>query len=173
MHRCLNGAAPPQYHYLTELVQPLSDVVSLVDCVQRPRLKFWCRSHVVQPSVTAPSLSPVLEPRTVYLQICDSLSRTFSVLNVIWSTTYLIFHFHELTSPLHMLTFYTASAAYDSLKLSDLHYITLVAYEVNINMSNKLVGGKEGSLRSSFLACPFLATCLRSGPSIWRIRTVL
>ena len=29
-------------------------------------------THVVQPSVTAPSLSQVLEPRTVYLQICDS-----------------------------------------------------------------------------------------------------
>jgi len=54
----------------------------VVGCVQRPRLKFWCRPHVVQPSVTAPSLSPVLEPETVYLQICDS-SGPFLFLNVI------------------------------------------------------------------------------------------
>jgi len=33
----------------------------VVGCVQRPGLKFWCRPHVVQPSVTAPSPSPVLE----------------------------------------------------------------------------------------------------------------
>ena len=59
----------------------------VVGCVQRPRQKFWCRPHVVQPSVTAPSLSPILEPGTVCLQICDS-SGPFLFLNVIQSTTF-------------------------------------------------------------------------------------
>jgi len=48
----------------------------------------------------------------------------------ITDTTYLIFLFHELTSSLHMLTLYqpfvAAGSAYDSLNLSDLHYITQI-----------------------------------------------
>jgi len=52
---------------------------SLSDVVSRRRLRSASTAevlvpatHVVQPSVTAPSLSPVLEPGTVCLQICDS-----------------------------------------------------------------------------------------------------
>ena len=43
VHRCLNGAAP---QYLSELIQPLSDVTHVVDYVLHPRLKFWCRLRV-------------------------------------------------------------------------------------------------------------------------------
>jgi len=74
VHRCFNGAAP---QYLTELVR-----------ISRHRLhsastaEVWCRPHVVQPSVATPSLSPVLEPGTVCLQICNS-SGPFLFLNVI------------------------------------------------------------------------------------------
>jgi len=59
VHRFLNGAAP---QYLTELVQPLSDVVS------RRRLRSASMAevlvpatHVVQPLVTAPSPVSSLE----------------------------------------------------------------------------------------------------------------
>ena len=128
VHRCLNGAAP---QYLSELIQPLSDVES------RRRLRSASTAEVL---VTATRRSTIGDRVFAVAGPCASnnlpvdlrLSRIFTTFK-----THLKSHLFNLSFPLvwlyhwlyHCLFLYraleAACAAYASLNLSLLHYITL------------------------------------------------
>jgi len=123
VHRCLNGAAP---QYLSELIQPLSDVDS------RRRLCSASTAEVLVPATRRSTIGDrafaVASPRACNnLPVDLCLSRTFTTFK-----THLKSHLFNLSFPsvwlYHRLFLYraleAACAAYASLNLSLLHYIT-------------------------------------------------
>ena len=90
MHRCLNGAAP---HYMSELIQPLSDVDS------RRRLRSASTAEVLVPGTRRSSIGD----RALAVAVPDAwnnlpvdlrLSRTFSTFK-----TYLKSHLFNISFP--------------------------------------------------------------------------
>ena len=159
MHRCLNWAAP---QYLSELIQPLSDIDSC------RRLRSASMAEVLVPAmwrstigdralaVAGPSawnnLPVDLHPDISYFQNTPELTSVQQSFPSVWLYRWLFFVHRALEA---------ACAAYASLNLSLLHYIT---YWCNI------VSGQEcdelfwiSGLDFYYLFCFLKLKCLHIG----------
>jgi len=123
MHRCLNGTAP---QYLSEFIQPLSDVDS------RCRLRFASMAEVLVPATRRSTIGDralaVAGPRAWNnLPVDLRISRTFLLSKHTQShicSTYPSLQFDCIIDYFLYRALEAACAAYVSLNLSLLHYIT-------------------------------------------------